>query len=117
MINITQGENKVFTITVRDQNGDPIDLTLFTKFIVCLPLIDGDSKLTITEVANANGSVVALLGAATAGKLQVTANFADTATLSVGTGQDIGVVLDNATNTNPKPNNGVAVLNVVASPC
>ena len=116
MINITQGENKVFTITIRDQDGDPFDLTNFTKYTVCFPLV-GSTLLTLTEIANANGSVVALLGAATAGKLQVTLNFVDSATLFVGTGLNIGVILDSAANDDPRPKNGVGVLNVSANPC
>jgi len=115
-VNITRGENKVFTIRIKDQDGDAYDLTAFDEFDVCLPL-PGGSKLTISEVANANGSVVSILGAAINGKLQVTVNNVDTSALNVGERQDIGVVLNNSTTPNPKPKNGEGVLNVKANPC
>ena len=115
-VNITRGENKVFTIKIKDQDGDAFDLTNFDEFDVCLPL-EGGTKLTISEVANANGSVVAILGAAVNGKLQVTVNNVDTSLLKVADRQDIGVVLNNAATPNPKPKNGEGVLNVKANPC
>lgn len=116
MINITRGENKVFTIRIKDQDGDAFDLTNFDEFDVCMPL-PGGSKLTISEVANGNGSVVAILGAAINGKLQVTVNNADTTSLNVDERQDIGVILNNAATPNPKPKNGEGVLNVRPNPC
>jgi len=116
MINITQGENKVFEIEVLDEDDRPFDLTLFTKFKVCLPLVGG-TLITLTEVANTNGSVVAVLGNPLLGILQVTLNFADSATLLVGQGQAIGTVLDNAGNTDPRPKLTENILNVLASPC
>lgn len=115
MINITRGENKVFTIKVKDQDGDAFDLTDFDEFDVCLPLESG--KLTISEAPNPNGSVVAILGAAINGKLQVTVNNVDTNTLKVADRQDIGVVLNNSATPNPKPKNGEGVLNVKPNPC
>ena len=117
MINITQGENKTFTVTVRDQDGNPFDLTTFTKFKVCLLLVDGATYLEVTEVANANGSVVAILGNPILGKLQVTLNFNDTASLFVGTGLDVGLVLNNAGETDPRPKRGEGVLNVYEAVC
>jgi hypothetical protein len=115
-INVTQGENKVFTVKLRDANGDPFDLTSFTKYKVCLPLTGG-VKLEVTEVANANGSVVALLGNAILGKIEVTLNFNDTASLNEGERQDIGIVLNNAGDTDPRSKNAEAVLNVSAAVC
>jgi len=115
-IKITQGENKTFTITLRDKDGNPFDLSNFSKFKVCLPL-ENDAKLTLTELINGNGSIVAILGSPLLGKLEVTVNFLDTLNLKPGANQDIGVVLDNAGNTDPRPKNGLGVLTVEDAVC
>lgn len=117
MINITRGEKKTFTIKIRDQNGDAFDLTNFPNYKVCLPLMEGTNKLEITNVANANGSIVSLLGAATQGKLQVVVGFVDTDLLQEGEGQDIGVVLNTVAEDDPRPKNGSGVLNVFPPVC
>ena len=114
-VTITQGQQKVFKLNIRTSDGAPYDLTNFTKYTVCLPLNSGN--LDITEVANANGSVVALSGNAEAGTLEVTVNFNDTATLKTGERQDIGVKINNAGDTNPQPLAGEGLLNVKADPC
>jgi len=115
-INITRGENKVFTIRAKDKNGDAFDLTNFDQVKVCLPL-EGDSKLEVTEVANANGSVAEIQTPLSDGKIQVTLNYVDSETLKVADGQNIGVILNNAATPNPKPQNGEGVLNVKPNPC
>ena len=115
MINITKGETKVFTVKVRDQNGDPFDLTNFDKFKVCLPNIAGTQD--VTEVASANGSVTAISGSPLLGKIQVTLNYLDTTNLSEGTGQNIGLVVDNAMTPNPRPKNTDGALNVYPAVC
>lgn len=114
-INITQGQTKVFTIKLRDKDGDPYDISGFDQFKVCLPQ-NGGGALDITEVANANGSVVTdVSGLAT--KLQVTVNYLDSETLQIGERQDIGLVLNNSGTPNPTPQNFPGELNVKASIC
>jgi len=114
-VNITRGENKTFTITIRDQDGDPFDLTNFDQYKVCLPLTA--THLDITEIANANGSVTTLLGSAVLGKIQVYVNYVDTALLKIGERQDIGVLLNNSTTPNPRGQTNTGVLNVKAAIC
>ena len=114
-VTVVQGQQKVFKVRLRTADDDPYDLTAFTKYKVCLPLSSG--TLEITEVANGNGSVVALSGAAEAGILEVTLNFNDSANLKVGERQDIGVQIDNAGETNPQPIPGAGLLNVKAAIC
>ena len=100
MIGITKGENKEITLKIRDKEGDPFDLTNFTKFKVCFP--NAGTGLVISEVANANGSVVALSGSAILGKLVVTLNYQDSATLEEGESLDIGVKVNSTAEDNPR---------------
>lgn len=115
MINITRGEKKIFTIKIKNQDGDAFDLTDFDEFEVCLPKASG--KLSLTEVANVNGSIVELVAPAINGKLQVTIFPTDTSLLNVDERQDIGVKLNNSVTPNPKSKLGEGILNVRPDPC
>jgi len=101
MITITKGEKAVFDIKLRDELGDPYDLTNFDQFTVCLPKGSG-SSLEITEVQNANGSVVAKITGKTYQGLTVTVGADDTSELEEEQRLSISVELDNAATPNPK---------------
>ena len=92
-IRINKGEKKQFEIHLRKENGDPFDLTGYDKFRVALPKGSGQA-LTVTQVANGNGSVVAVLGSATLGVLQVTVGRLDTAALVAGDRLSIDLEID-----------------------
>jgi hypothetical protein len=113
---ITQGENAVFTIKLRDEEGDPFDLTAYDKFSVCMPKSDGDT-LEVTEVANANGSIVTVLGDALLGKLQVAVKSGDTSDLLADERLDIGVKIDVAASPDPRIKTLKNVLTVEENPC
>lgn len=115
---ITQGEIANFDIFLEKASGfpRPIDLTNFDTFKVCLPLESG-SVLTVTEVANANGSVAAKVAPDTNGQINVVLGAADTAALRVGFGQDISIEWDNSTVANTKRKNLQKALNVEAFAC
>lgn len=115
---ITQGEIATFDIFLEKASGlpRPIDLTNFDTFKVCLPLETGDF-LVLTEVANANGSVVAKVSPDTNGQINVIVNSVDTALLKVGFGQDIDIEWDNSGTPNTKRKKLQKALNVEDSNC
>lgn len=115
---ITQGEIANFDIFLEKASGfpRPIDLTNFDTFKVCLPLESG-SYLTLSEVANANGSVVSKVSPDTNGQINVIVNSVDSALLKVGFGQDISVEWDNSITPNTKRKNIQKVLNVESFNC
>jgi len=115
-VEIYKGGNSVFTIRIKDEDGEPFDLTPYDKYSVCLPNTDG-TTLTITEVAGANGSVVALLGNAILGKLQVTVKKLDAADLEEDERMDLDLVLDNASSPDPKAKRFKNVLTVIPTRC
>lgn len=118
IIIITQGEIANFDIFLEKASGFPraIDLTNFDKFKVCLPLESG-SYLILTQVANANGSVVTKVSPDTNGQLNVIVNSVDTALLKANFAQDIDIEWDNATVANTKRKKIQKVLNVETSNC
>ena len=81
MIRIIKGGTKEFFVELFDEDDRPFDLTAFDEFKVCFP--NDGSPVEVSEVANANGSVVALEGNALLGVLKVTLNGVDSATLEV----------------------------------
>lgn len=114
-VNITRGENKTITIKLRDQDGDPFDMSGFDEFTVCFPT-EGD-PLEITQVANTNGSVTTKITGETFQGLTVVLKAADSANLKVGERQDIGVILNNNATPNPRSETFERVLNVKAGLC
>jgi len=114
MVVITQGENKIIYVTIRGNDGKPFDLTGFTKYKVALPTATG--SLVVSETVNDNGSIVELSGNALLGTLKVTLNYVDTATLRVGTAQNIGVKIDNNSDSNPKSELAEKILTVRTDP-
>lgn len=118
LIIITQGEIANFDIFLEKASGfpRPIDLTNFDTFKVCLPLASGE-YLVITQVANANGSVVSKVSPDTNGQLNVIVNSVDTALLKSGFAQDIDIEWDNAITPNTKRKKIQKVLNVETSNC
>jgi hypothetical protein len=115
---ITQGEIATFDIFLEKKSGfpRPIDLTNFDTFKVCLPLTSGDF-LTLTEVANANGSVVAKVSPDTNGQINVIVNSVDTLLLNPGFAQDIDIEWDNSITPNTKRKKIEKALNIVESNC
>lgn len=115
-IKIIQGENAVFTIKLRDELGDAVDLTPYDKYSVCLPAADG-SVITISEVANANASIATVDGSPIKGFLKVQVKLGDTALLLVEDRMTIDLLLDNAGSPDPKKAQFANVLTVLSSLC
>lgn len=99
-ITITQGEKAEFEIFLKNENGRPLDLTGFDKFLVCLQT-DG-TALSITETINANGSIVEKVAPDVLGILKVTVAPTDSDTLRLAELTDIGLELDNVATPNKK---------------
>jgi len=101
MITITKGEKAVFDIKLRDELGDPYDMSGFDEYKVCLPTGSGGT-LEITQNQNANGSVVSSISGETYQGLNVTVGSTDSATLTEEDRLSISVELNNAATPNPK---------------
>jgi hypothetical protein len=112
MITITKGEKAVFTIKLRDKDGDPFPLTAFDRFKVAMPIGSG-AGVEITQTANSSGSVVAVDGNPLLGKLSIVMNKADTAKLLAEDRLPVDVELDNSVTPNPKRQRFTNALNVV----
>jgi len=97
---ITQGEKAEFDVFLKNENGRPFDLTSFNTFKVCLDT--GGVSLTVTQVANGNGSVVSKVSPDVLGNLRVVVGPVDCETLKVGDLTDIGIELDNSVTPNKK---------------
>ena len=97
---ITQGEKAEFDIFLKNENGRPFDLTAFNTFKVVLDK-DG-TNLTLTQVANGNGSVVAKISPDVLGNLRVTVGPTDSNTLKLGELTNLGIELDNSSTPNKK---------------
>lgn len=115
-VTVIQGENIVFTIKLRDSEGDPFSLASFNKYKVCLPGADG-TPIEVTEVANANGSIVTVDGNNILGRLQVQLTAVDTALLLVEERTDIDLEIDNAGSPAPRKAKFRNVLTVLDSLC
>ena len=112
MINITKGEKSVFEIKLRDADGDPFDMSGFDKYTVCIPVGQGQG-LKVTEVQNANGSVVAAITGQLYRGLAVTLGPGDTANLEADDRLYIDIELDNASTPSPKRQRFKNAVNVV----
>lgn len=111
MVRIVKGENATLTIKLRDSEGDPIDLTPYNKFKVCLPTV-GSSPLEITETPNTAGSSISVSGNVLLGKLVVNVKAADSETLNAMERQDIDLELNNSVTPNPRRARFKGILNV-----
>lgn len=100
-LKIIQGSTRTLTLRIRDEEDDPIDLTTYDKFLVCLTQSDG-TTLQITESANANGSVVNTVGDPILGKLSVLIKAADSELLRVGARQTVYVEWDITASPDPQ---------------
>lgn len=87
MINIIQGEQQPYLIRLRDEFGDPIDLTGLTAISVCFQ--SGSTKVTHTLAL----TTVAVSGDVLLGKLAGTLTVAETDSLPKTTNGDIEVLL------------------------
>jgi hypothetical protein len=114
---ITTGEKAIFDIFLeKDSFPRCVDLTGFDKFTVCLPL-DAGGFLELTEIINANLSIVALIGGGTYGQLKVTVGPLDTKNLKIGFAQDIDIQWDVAATPAPNRKRLNKALNVEMSNC
>jgi len=86
-VEIVEGAYKQFVIILSLESEQRFDLTGFDLFTVCLP--GKTAEIEITEVANANGSVVALNGSADKGEVLVTLYADDSLLLGIGRDQNI----------------------------
>ena len=94
-----------------------MDGTSFTLFKACFPVETGDDPLVITQAANPNGSVVALVDSGTYGQLKVTLFPTDTLLLKAEFGQDIDIQWDVPAGDAPKRKRLHKALNVENSIC
>lgn len=114
---ITVGEKAEFDIFLEKESFPRcVDLTTFDKFKVCLPTEEG-TPLEITEIVNANGSIVAKISGGTYGQLKVTLGVVDTNLLKVEFGQDIDIEWDIDASPGPKRKRLHKALNVEDSNC
>ena len=81
-----QGAKIEFELAIVDENDRPVDTTVYDEFKVC---IKADTNLEVSQVANANGSVMTKVGSAECGIFNVLINPADTANLEAKERQDI----------------------------
>lgn len=94
MIEIVKGEAKEIIIILEDELGGRLDLSPYDQFKVCLSGVD------ITEVANANGSVVTKNGSDDLGELLASYNPPDTEAMQTGANQEMQIELSSSTNAN-----------------
>lgn len=101
MLTITKGEKFTGEIKLRDLNGDPYDVSSFTKIKVCIPKQSGDG-LTVSEAVNGNGSVASFITGKTYTGINLVLGKDDTAQLYPYDRVHIDVELDNDTGTATK---------------
>lgn len=117
IIIITQGEKAVFDIYLEKEYGfpRPVDLTNFDEFKCCIETESG--VLELTEVANANGSIIEKIAPDVLGHLRVTIFPLDTTNLKAGYSQNIDIQWDNSLSPGPKRKRLYKALNVESSLC
>jgi len=94
-VEIVKGEDKTLTIDVKDANGDAYDLTGFTELEAEFTQTSPLAKLTLSTVANGNGSVVTSPNP-TCGKIQIDIKDPDTLNLESGDNQDLEIIITDA---------------------
>lgn len=87
VVKIVQGEDKTVNLRLRDENGDPFDITGATPLKAIFKKTDG----TLLEKGLGTGVVIVN---GPAGKLTVDLEDADTALLKVGEFQDFEVEIN-----------------------
>ena len=113
IIIVTRGEKAEFDIFLEKENAfpRPVDLTNYEKFAAHFIKEDGDC-LSVTEVANANGSSIQKVSPDLLGQLKVILGPNDTSFLKVGYAQDIDIEWDTAAEDSPKRKRLHKALNV-----
>ena len=85
---IIQGSDRTLKVTMRDVNGDGIDISAETEITACFKKIDG----TYLEITLTSGQITKT--DVNLGKIQITLTDADTALIEAGTRVDFKVKLD-----------------------
>jgi hypothetical protein len=88
-VEIVQGEDKVFSVKLKDGNGNDYDLTGFTELTAEFA---GTPNLAVTQTG---GAIVSANPAC--GKLDITLTDVQTLTLTAGESQDLEVIIDKGT--------------------
>ena len=88
IVSAIQGGKIEFELSLVDENGRPVSTAAYDQYRVGIS-IDSSTTLEISQVANANGSVMTKVGSAECGIFNVLINPADSATLGTGDRQDI----------------------------
>ncbi len=83
-----QGGKLEFEIALVDENGRPVDTTVYDAFKICIRKT-ATTTLMVSQVANVNGSVMTKVGVAQTGVFKVVINPVDSLTLEVKERQDI----------------------------
>lgn len=98
MLTITIGEKAIGELKLRDIEGDPFDMSAYDKFTVCIPSGQGQG-IEITEVQNANGSIVSKITGETYQGLNLTVGKEDTKLLTASDRTYLDIELDNTAGT------------------
>lgn len=86
---IIQGSDRILNLTIRDANGDPIDLNGVTEITVCFKATGG-GQVTFTL----SGAEVSVNGNALLGKIVVTMSDTKTSLIEAGLKIDFEALLD-----------------------
>lgn len=89
---IVQGSDRTLKLTIRESNGDPLDLTAVTEITACFKKPDG----TFLQVTLSGGRV-SVVGNPLLGKIEVSLTDVDTAAIEAGVKVDFKVLLDQGT--------------------
>lgn len=92
MLRITGGESLNFTVKLRDEDGDPFDLTEFSKIEFRFPNNNGTTA--VTNTAQGATSFCGIDGLAVLGKINVQLDRAETSVFKVGERQDFTLILE-----------------------
>ena len=83
-----QGGKLEFEIALVDENGRPVDTNVYDAFKICIRKT-ATTTLTVSQIANVNGSVMTKVGVPETGVFKVVINPVDSLTLEVKERQDI----------------------------
>jgi len=87
---IFQGSDKILNLKLREENGDPFDLTGETEITVCFKAADGGASIDLTK----GGGDVTITGSLLLGKISVSISDANTDLIETGEKVDFMVYVD-----------------------
>lgn len=93
-VEIVKGEDKTFSIDIKDANGDAFDLTGFTELTAEFAGTAG--KVTLTTAVDPNGQVAS--ANPVCGKMEITLTDVGSALLESGDTQDLEIIIEDSSN-------------------